>query len=171
MKVSKTQGKKEFFCQKYNIAFFVLWLYVLTMPYNAPKDFMLCQDVSCSKADSCLRSLCYKELTLETVSVNVLNPALYPEKNEDCPYYKTTEKARYAWGLKAALSKLPYETANTIRHQLISRFGKTKYYRFCNEEIPIKAKDQQIIKHTFLENNINTDPDYARFTEEIVWFR
>ena len=95
MKVSKTQGKKEFFCQKYNIAFFVLWLYVLTMPYNAPKDFMLCQNVSCSKADSCLRSLCYKELTLETVSVNVLNPALYPEKNEDCPYYKTTDFKGY----------------------------------------------------------------------------
>lgn len=141
------------------------------MPYNVPKDFMLCQNLSCSKSDFCLRSLSYKELTLETVSVKVLNPALYPKKNEDCQYYKTSEKVHYAWGLKAALSKLPYETANNIRHQLISRFGKTKYYRFCNEEAPIKVKDQQIIKHTFLENNINADPDYARFTEEIVWFR
>jgi hypothetical protein len=151
-------------------AFFVLWHYVLNMSYNVPKGFMLCQNASCSKADSCLRNRCYKELTLETESVKVLNPGLYPKENENCQYYKTTEKVRYAWGLKAALSKLPYETANNIKRQLITRFGQTKYYRFCNEVIPIKEKDQLIIKHIFLENDINADPDYARFTEELVWF-
>ncbi|MDE5799319.1 MAG: hypothetical protein K2H73_09965 [Treponemataceae bacterium] len=139
------------------------------MPFIPPTDYMLCQNSGCDRAETCLRYRCLLDLTDEPVSVRVLNPRRYPQGEAACDYYCTTEKIRIAWGIKHIFNGLPYESARNIKSELLSHFGRTKYYRFFREEVPLLPADQKVTRAIFRKNGVESEPAYTRFSEAFDW--
>lgn len=67
------------------------------------------------------------------------------------------------------LADIPYAKALLIKRKMISYFGRTKFYRIYREEKPVSPKGQKAIKEIFINNNIEIEPHYDRFTEEYDW--
>lgn len=130
---------------------------------------MFCQNDACPKASACLRHLALKLLTPDEREIVVLNPLAYPAKGAACPLFGSNETVLAAWGIVNLLTTVPYAKAQKIKAELLSSFGRSKYYRMRREEIPVMPEDQALIKEIFMKNGIETDPEYSRFTEEYQW--
>ncbi len=83
--------------------------------------------------------------------------------------FKANKTVRAAWGIVNLLTTVPHSKAQKIKAELLSCFGRSKYYRMRREEIPVMPEDQALIKEIFMKNGIETDPEYSRFTEEYQW--
>ncbi len=145
------------------------------MRYNSlmilkmPECYTVCQNESCSNADSCLRKFCYDQKIQEKAFISVVNPLRYPAPNEKCKFFVSKEKIRVAWGVKDFYKDLPYDIAKLIKYDILMHFGRTKYYRFYREERPIFPDDQESIRQIFRKNGIETEPCYTHFSEEYAW--
>ncbi len=135
---------------------------------SQPNNYLMCQNAHCSCAKNCLHYIAYENLDDTTDSLDMLNPKKF-NKSEKCMYFKPSEKVKVAWGLTKLLSMLPYESAKAIRKALISRFSKTRYYRYYRSELPIYPAAQKVIETVFQKYNITTPPVYDRFSEEYEW--
>lgn len=139
------------------------------MNLKMPEYYTLCQNERCPKADDCLRKLCYDENLPDTASISVINPNRYPSSNEDCHFFVSKEKIRMSWGVKDFYSALPHDAAKAIKKELLMCFGRTKYYRFFREELPISPSEQESIRQIFKKNGIESEPCYTHFSEEYSW--
>lgn len=151
------------------VAFLTLWHYVLAMSYNVPYQYALCQNSSCPQASECLRACAYAELTADTKSIYIVNPQCYPKDGKPCDHFRSTQKITFAWGIKNFYQTMSYPIAKELKRTLLGKLGRTKYYRFFREELPIKPADQKLIKRVFEDNEIETEPAYTRFTQEYDW--
>ncbi|MBQ2315574.1 MAG: hypothetical protein II187_11850 [Treponema sp.] len=139
------------------------------MSLRPPADYMLCQNSACAKAAACLRYQCFLTLSTEPLSITVLNPLRYPADGAEENCFRQAQKVRVAWGIRNLYDGIPYKSAVQIKKELLQQFGKTKYYRFFREELGIFPDTRQIFSETFKKYGIQSDPPYARFTEEYDW--
>lgn len=139
------------------------------MELKKTAQYMLCQNDNCKNASNCLHYICWKHFSADQRHIWVLNPLLYPSSDEECPEFKRAEKIRLAWGIRNMLADIPYAKALLIKRKMISYFGRTKFYRIYREEKPVSPKGQKAIKEIFINNNIEIEPHYDRFTEEYDW--
>ncbi|MCH5288846.1 MAG: hypothetical protein J1E32_02905 [Treponema sp.] len=139
------------------------------MPVKRPSLYMICQNVGCAFAETCLRHLCFLELTADETALTVLNPLRYPQEGGECAYYNSTKKIRVAWGIRHLLDDIPHQRVKNMRNELIAHFGRTRYYRIYSELLPLLPADQDAVRRIFRKNGITDEPKYGRFTEEIIW--
>lgn len=132
-------------------------------------SFLLCLNDNCPRAKECLHNSAYKDFGNSQKTINIINPNLYIELNAECSYFKTNQNVKIAWGLRTLLDSLSYDIAKSMRRRLIQKFGQTKYYRFYREELPILPEDQKTIKQIFLDEGIESDPQFNRFTMEVIY--
>lgn len=130
---------------------------------------MLCQNSACAHAETCLRYRSFLDLDDEPLVVQVLSPRHYPQGESTCDHYTSAEKIRVAWGIKHIFNGLPYESAQTIKQQMLSHFGRTKYYRFFREELPLLPDDQKATRAIFRQNGVESEPAYTQFSEAFDW--
>ena len=136
------------------------------MKKEIPDYYTFCQNDSCPKANECLRNIFYKKQVSDDEIISIINPQKYPSENSQCTYFVTSQKIRMAWGIKNLFTFLPYDSAKAIKAELLKYFGRTKYYRFFREEIPVRPEYQAEIKRIFQKHGITEEPGYTRFSEE-----
>lgn len=139
------------------------------MNLKPPEQYKLCSNSACKKSETCLRQLCYRQITENDIGIYVLNPLLFPKKKEECPYFKTDKKIKLAWGTKNILDDIPNKKASEIKREFLVKFGRTKYYQFYRSEKPLFPSDQQIFAKIFQKNGIETEIKYERFSEDYDW--
>lgn len=143
--------------------------YTAYMDEQIPAYYMICLNNACPHAESCLRQLHAMHYPADAVSVHALNPQLYPKEGGECAHYRPVKKIHLAWGIKDMLRDIPYDRARSIRRDMISHFGKTRYYRFFREQLPLTPAEQSAVHEIFRRNGAETAPAYNRHSEEIDW--
>ena len=134
-----------------------------------PTDYMICLNSVCPRAQTCLRHLYSMRYPAGQSYVIAFNPLLYPKENEDCVRYRPERKIRMAWGIKNLIRNLPHERAQRIKSDMLARFGRSRYYRFFREELPLTPDEQTDVHAIFRKNGVETAPEYARYSEETDW--
>ncbi|WP_294630152.1 DUF6078 family protein [uncultured Bacteroides sp.] len=136
---------------------------------SVPYNFVRCFNEQCPQASKCLRHIAAQNKTTDCFYISIVNPTHYPAAGEPCPYFKSANKIRMAWGMKRMLDRIPYEDAVSIRAQMIRRYGKTGYYRLYRGERGLMPKDQEYIRQLFRNKGIKDEPVYQSYTEEYIW--
>lgn len=134
-----------------------------------PTDYLICLNSACPHAENCLRQMCAMQYPEERVSVFALNPRRYPKEGGECKYQRPVRKIRLAWGIKNLLREIPYDKARNIKYAMLAHFGRTKYYRFFREELPLTSTEQAEVKGIFRQNGVDSEPAFARYSEETDW--
>ncbi len=136
------------------------------MKKELPDYYTFCQNDSCPKANECLRNIFYKKHLSDNDTIRIVNPKRYTTTDSNCNYFASSQKIRMAWGIKNIFSSIPYDSARAIKSELIKYFGRTKYYRFYREELPVTPEEQAEIKRIFQKHGITQEQEYNRFSEE-----
>lgn len=134
-----------------------------------PFHFVHCLNATCPRGESCLRRLTAQHAPKEIPAIMTVNPAVYPKDANRCPYFKSTEKLRYAWGLTTTFDNIPYKKALLLKSRIHQLYPKTTYYRILHKERPLSPAEQEAIANIFAQNGVSTAPEFDSYTEEYAW--
>ena len=95
------------------------------VPFNYP----LCLNEQCPKAATCLRQLAMQSMPTEKDYWKIISPKRLATVKGECPFYRSSQKARYAKGFMNMLNSLPYNKRGIAIANLIAGFGQRTYYR------------------------------------------
>ena len=138
-----------------------------TLDYECvPHGYWHCLDNQCVRRDDCMRYSVVQNISSQYAAITIVNPKRIPEDTDTCPHSRPIRKVQVAWGIKQLFEQIPYKNAVPMRKQILSYFGKTKYYRFYRQECGLMPEDQAYVNRLFKQNGITEAPKYEKYTEQ-----
>mgnify|MGYP000850643931 CR=1 FL=1 len=136
---------------------------------SVPEKYVHCFHDGCRQGSDCLRRLAALHAPKEVGVLRCVNPAAYPKRNGQCPYFRSTEKMRLAWGIATLCDDIPHGIATKLIPLVRQSFSKPTYYRILHQERPLYADEQKMIADLFARNGADRPPVYERYTESYDW--
>ena len=90
---------------------------------QVPFDYPLCLNGQCPKAATCLRQLAMQSMPTEKDYWKIISPKRLATVKGECPFYRSSQKARYAKGFMNMLNSL--QQAGNRHRQPDSRLRPT----------------------------------------------
>lgn len=141
-----------------------------TIDYSgAPNGFALCSSTVCGKADCCLRRLAFEAASHEKPFFYMVNPYLAEQSTKGCKHFTEAKKVRYARGFVKLTRVLPVGVASTFRNNLISFFGRKKYYHYRRGLKLIPPTAQAHIVDTVKQLGVQVDDCFDSYEEYLNW--
>ena len=134
-----------------------------------PKNYILCLKSDCPKAANCLRHVAVAMMPAEVPTWHIVSPTHLAQVEDECPYYRSAEKVRYARGFVKMLSGLTVKQAHAFRLTLEHDFGHTRYFRLRAGERLIDPATQEHIRQVMTRIGITFLPDFDAYVEEYTW--
>jgi hypothetical protein len=141
-----------------------------TINYSqVPDGFLLCLNTKCLRANNCLRQMAGEIVPAEEERIKIVNPKYIATLSDDCAYYYSSEKVRYARGFIKLLGNLPYRKMRAVIRQLIISFGQTTYYRIRKGERLLSPAEQQEILNIIKSSGIDQPQEFDAYIEGYHW--
>lgn len=139
------------------------------LDYNSvPKNFGLCLNAQCKRADKCLRYQASKFIPEDTLYVRVLNPNR-KLTGKKCTEFIDDTPVKYAYGWSKMFDKLVHEDAVAIKNDLLYSFGKNMFYRLKRYERPFTPQAQDFVRKVFKRHGVTNEPEYDLYKHEYNW--
>lgn len=134
-----------------------------------PHNYMMCTNASCDKSVFCLRYLAYECISESTISLNVVNPKMVAGRMMECPYFRSSDKVRYAKGFIGILDALPVKVWKTVTLQLQFLFNVRNYYRVRKGERLLAPSEQRDIINVLRRNGVNGNSTFDSYVDVYEW--
>lgn len=134
-----------------------------------PFHFIHCLHPACPRSENCLRHLTALHIPQDVSAILTVSPSNYPKESEQCPYFRSTEKLRYAWGITTFFDHIPYKKALEMKRRFNELYPKTTYYRILHKERSLSPAEQTAIADLFTKSGITEAPVYDYYTQEYNW--
>lgn len=134
-----------------------------------PRNYMMCIHASCPRSAACLRYQAYENLSEPVVGLKMLNPKLDALQAEDCPYFRSMERVRYAKGFIGILNTLPVGVWKSVTAHLQCMFNGRNYYRLRKGERLLAPKEQEAIISLLRRDGVQEIPEFDDYVEEFKW--
>lgn len=136
---------------------------------KVPYNYTLCLRRECTKAATCLRQLVEQEVTESTQYLVIINPKYQATLTGDCPYYRSSTKARFAKGFIKLLDNLPNNQVRKIIPLLIGQFSRRTYYRIRKGERLLSPAEQKIVLNILKRCGVTGEQEFDAYVEEYEW--
>ena len=110
---------------------------------SVPLNYLHCLNPDCERSESCLRHLVTLHVPQSVKSIVTVNPANYPMDAGQCPYFRSTVKLRYAWGISTLFDNIPYKKALLLKGMIRTLFPKPTYYRICTRNVDFHRQNRR----------------------------
>lgn len=100
---------------------------------------------------------------------NIVSPKRLAALKGDCPFFRTSEKVRYAKGFMNLLDNLPYNKRRTVISLLIARFGQRTYYRIRKGERLLSPDEQRTVLNIIGQPEANIESAFDAYVEGYAW--
>ena len=135
------------------------------VPYNFPH----CFKTQCPKGEKCLHHLVAVHSTDQYSTLSVVNPNCIPADTNSCPFFRSIQKMRVAWGVSHLLDDVAHKDAIALKSSMISHFGRGLYYRFYRKERFLNPEAQEFIRRLFRQKGLTEEPVFDTYTYEYKW--
>lgn len=135
------------------------------VPFNYP----LCLNRQCPKASTCLRQLAEQSLPGDVEQLMIVNPKRIAAAESNCPYYRSSERVRYAKGFIGILDNLTHSQMRIVVSRLIGHFSRRTYYRIRKGERPLSPLEQKEILNILKNCGVIVSKDFDSYFEEYDW--
>lgn len=137
---------------------------------QVPSDYPLCLNSGCPHADTCLRQLVVQSIPENIPHWVIVSPSyLATLEGEDCPFYRSAAKARFAKGCVRLLENLPYKQMQAVISQLISCFSQRTYYRIRKGERLLSPAEQQQVLDILKKCGVDHPQEFDAYVEQYDW--
>lgn len=136
---------------------------------KVPYQYAMCLNRECSKANTCLRQLTAQSAPEKIEYWVIVSPKHLAAQQENCPYYRSNAKVRYAKGFIRMLEDLPYKQMQTVISHLMSYFGRRTYYRIRKGERLLTPSEQQRILNILKNCGVTHLQNFDTYVEDYDW--
>lgn len=102
---------------------------------SVPLNYLHCLNPDCERSESCLRHLVTLHVPQSVKSIVTVNPANYPMDAGQCPYFRSTVKLRYAWGISTLFDNIPYKKALLLKGMIRTLFQNPLITVSCTRNV------------------------------------
>lgn len=134
-----------------------------------PSQYSFCLNHQCPKATTCLRQLAEQSITNEVKYWSVISPKHLATLKGDCPYYRSSQKVRYAKGFIAILGELPHKQMEVVISRLIGHFNQRTYYRVRKGERPLSPSEQRSVLRIIKNCGTTKALEFDAYYEDYDW--
>lgn len=134
-----------------------------------PTNYTICLNRECAKGNSCLRQIAEQNMPTEKERWVIVSPKFLSTLQGACPYYRSSQKIRYAVGFIKMLDNLPHAQMRTVIFKLMSHFGRTHYYRVRKGERMLSPAEQQNVQNTLRGCGVSQPQEFDKYIEEYNW--
>ena len=99
----------------------------------------------------------------------VLNPKLLEPSTEGCRHYKSSDKVRYAKGMKKVMGMLPYNMHKRATTALSLQFSERSYYRIRKGERLLSPHEQKEVRQIITHLGFTNEWDFDDYVEDYHW--
>lgn len=137
---------------------------------RAPREYTLCLRHACASASHCLRHQVALGLTPSRRVVPLANPLLTsPEGKGKCPFYRSAEKVRLAYGFTRALATVPHGKVKAVRYALMAHMCERNYYYARRGDRPLYPKEQRLVADILTQAGAPTPIAFDRYEWDYDW--
>lgn len=136
---------------------------------DVPHGFGLCAAGECPNSSTCLRQIAYRHLPENIIFLHLLRPNVAKEMAEECRYYRSNDKVRYAKGFKRTTEALSVRVANSFRHRLVASWGVRRYYQRRKGETLLPPAEQQQVIMLAKALGVHQTEYFDGYIEEYNW--
>lgn len=133
------------------------------------ENYLVCFIDSCPLHPSCFRWVIGQhvdpQLTIRT-AINPRNPLM---GNESCPKYREMVRVKMMRGMTQLYHEMPGYMESGIRNELITHFGRKRYFQMRKGEVLINPDDQQFIGQVCQKHGWTAPLVYDGEEEEWLW--
>lgn len=134
-----------------------------------PTDYPLCLNERCPQAAGCLHQLSVQAMPAEKEYWNIISPKRTATIKGDCPFFRSSRKARYAKGFMNMLDSLPYNKRRGVISSLIACFGQRTYYRIRKGERLLTPDEQQTVRNIIKRYGTSASLEFDDYEEDFMW--
>lgn len=136
---------------------------------SKPQNYLMCTCTSCTRCHTCLRYLAYESLPDSEISLRIINPKHLSLQKDDCPYFRPSEKIRYAKGFIGILDSLPNKVWKSVSGKLQSLYNERTYYRARKGEKLLTPEEQEQMVSFIRQQGITDIPDFDAYVDDYAW--
>lgn len=136
---------------------------------TVPLQYALCLNQQCPQATTCLRQLAEKSAPNTVVYWTIISPKHLATCKDNCPYYRSATKVRFAKGFIGILEDLPHKQMQVIISQLTNHFNRRTYYRIRKGERPLSPAEQQTVRRIIKSCGATIPLEFDTYYEDYDW--
>lgn len=133
-----------------------------------PAGYTTCQQADCPRANTCLRQLAYESMMAKAPVLSIFNPR-FCTKNDTCPHFRDSAPVTYAREFTGMQRKMFPTQYQTFMSFLMSRFGRTSYFKRRRGETPLSPKEQKLILQALRLAGVSEELKFDQYEENINW--
>ena len=137
---------------------------------KAADGYVVCFAEQCPKREQCLHWKVGQQMP-DTKSVySCVNPHFSGVGTDDCQLFRSSEKKRFAKGMKNIFNDdMPKKVMPYVRQSIKKKCCQTYYYEYRNGERLIPPALQEYIRQAFREVGWNQEVEFDSYIEEYEW--
>ncbi len=136
---------------------------------KVPHQYARCFRTDCPKAATCLRRLAAEAMPASEERCMIVSPKYLATVKGECPYYRSSEKIRYAKGFIGMLNALPYKEHCAAVSCLKSMFHGRNYYRVRKGERLLSPDEQSKVLNLLKKLGAKEPFIFDAYVEDFAW--
>ena len=137
---------------------------------KAKVGYTVCYVDNCPLRTQCLRWQVGQHLPNTHSTYNCVNPHFEGVATDNCPMYRSDQKARFAKGMLHIFnSDMPRRVESAVRYGVIGLTNRTYYFEYRNGSRLIPPALQENIRKLFRENGWTEEVQFDGYVEDYDW--
>ncbi len=136
---------------------------------KVPHQYARCFQADCPKAATCLRRLVAEAMPESEERCMIVSPKYLASVKGECPYYRSSEKIRYAKGFIGIMNTLPYKEHCMAVSCLKSMFHGRNYYRVRKGERLLSPGEQKKVLDLLKKLGAKEHLEFDAYVEDFAW--
>ena len=137
---------------------------------KAQNGYMVCYQDQCPLRTQCLRWQVGQHVPNTHSSYWCVNPHFEAVETNECPTYRSDQKARFAKGMTHIFtSDMPKRVESAVRYGVIGLTNRTYYFEYRNGSRLIPPALQEAIRDLFRENGWKEEVQFDGYVEDYDW--
>ena len=135
---------------------------------DIPSTYPICEKADCPKAAHCLHQMAYAPLRKQEPKLHLINPD-FCEPGESCPFYRSSEPVRYAYGFAHFQEEMLPRQYDRFCAIMLDQYGRTAFYDRRRGDKPLSPKEQDLVLQTARSVGVKLQLQFSRYEERINW--
>ena len=133
------------------------------------KSYVPCYSSDCPMRDHCLHAVLRPYSLSTSPTVRAINLNFPGAESEKCMMYRNSEPVSMAVGLSSIYHDMPSHLERTIKHNLINKYSRKRYYEYHNGTRPLPPSEEQFIRSLLKSFGWNEEPVFHGRIEDFEW--
>lgn len=131
--------------------------------------YIVCFHDECTRHEHCLRWLVGRHSPSENYMLNCISPIYRKAQEGVCDMHRPADPVTMPLGMVHFYDEMPGRLEVSVKGALISRYGRTRYYRYRNGQLPITPDVESTIRQVCQDQGWTTPLKFDSTVEDFLF--